>query len=661
MSSGLVSMGPGQTERPARHVWDYWRIAWEGRRILATIVGGMLLVALVGTLMLKPRYRATCLIELNLAPTSILGGETERGMYRGNFAEQEHAFKTELAKMCTREAVQNAIDQQALRDKVPALARMKDPVGVLKRQIAVERSPQTNVASLSVSWWDPEEAAILTNAIAQTYVDSDIQVRTRLLEDRSEKLSRQAETSAAEQQRVVARELAILASPDADLETLLALPHVKEVKALEKLQEKLSEAEQALEGLSQTYGRNHDQVRRATAERDEVRRQIDDELKAARNAVEDELRALGGDPSLVQPLSAKEIVSAPQQDINAKLAKDFLTKIKEMKVLVNLLEPKATIIDPALPPERPFAPKLSLNLALALVVGVGFGGGLLVFRDYMDTSVKTLDDVEKDLGLATLAVVPAYEGALTPVAKEAFETLRTGLLFASHGREKRVVLVTSSGPREGKSTVAVELAKTMASAGDSVMLVDCDLRKPAVARILGVSAARGMSNFLADSSDRAWKALVSQVDVRGPGKLALLASGPVAPNPLALLGQPRLPELLREMKGAYDWVIVDSPPLSAVSDSLILASLADLVVVAIRHDATDREVVRRTLQRLAAVEAFVSGAVLTGVDMSKSYNREYYYGRFFYGHYYGAAAAKEAPPSGWRGVLEGYGKKFLKG
>ena len=255
-----------------------------------------------------------------------------------------------------------------------------------------------------------------------------------------------------------------------------------------------------------------------------------------------------------------------------------------------------------------------------------------LFRDYLDVSVKTLDDVEQDLGMNLLAVVPRHvPGEADDIVKESYQTLRTGLLFAGRGRQARTLLVTSGAPQEGKSTVVAQLARSMAAAGESVVVVDCDLRRGGVSRLFGARSQAGLSSFLADISSKPWRDLLVQVEP----KLAVLPTGPVPPNPMDLLSLERFTKLLADLRASYDWVLLDSPPVSSVADGIVIATSVEMVMVVMRHDQTDKEVIRRALVRLRGVGANVVGAVLNDVDMTKSYNRDYYYGRFYYGSYYG--------------------------
>jgi capsular exopolysaccharide synthesis family protein len=623
-----------------RQVWDYWRIIREGWKILAACLLVTVTVAVVGTLLLPKRYRAEVLIEINLAPATILGSQVERGLSRSYF-EQERAFKTEFVRMRTRDMLTRAIAVNDLDQKVPLLGRMRDPIDILQKLTRAEMHSQTNVARLSVSWTDPKAAATIANAIGETYVQSDLDERIQTLTQRQRRLEQSAVETSTTRRAQLQYELSVL-ERDTDLDTLMTLTSLSSNEELRRLKERQDTLRQELESLVQTHASNHPEVKAKRGQVGEVRRQVAGVVSAVRADVTEELDALGG------PLPEAEYrrQESMTREAGLSMQKDLLEKMQEHRAALELAEPKARIIDPALPPKRPYAPNLFLNLALAIVVGGGLGGGLVFFRDYLDVSVRSIDDVERDLGLNLLAVVPHRHAAADDrVVAEAFQTLRTGLLFASRGRRDRVLLVTSAGPQEGKSTVVADLARSLAGSGESVAVVDCDLRRPTAGRLFGVASERGLSNYLADASQADWRPFLQAID----GKLGVLPTGPIPPNPIDLLNLPRFAELLKGLKEGHDWVILDSPPASSVSDSVVLASQSDLLLLVIRHDHTDREVVRRSLGRLQGVGASIVGAVLNDVDMRKGYNRDYYYGRFYYGHYYGAegsAGGRRAKASG---------------
>lgn len=650
-SSGAAG-GPAPAKAP-RHLWDYWRIIWEGRRILLTVVGVTLAVAVLGTLLMPRRYKAEAQVRIELSQAIVLGAVTERSSSRG-FLDVDRQFKTEFVTIRTTDMLKRAIEEHGLREKVPGLARLSEPAELLKRCLVIDRLGQTNVASIGVNWGDATEAAILANAVAETYVTAELQERIEEIDERILRLRGSLTEKSNVRREVLERELAAIRSGRPNDE-LLNLSTLREHPALSQLWDGLRVAKSDMAAVrSSSFGPAHPSYLSAAARMRDAESQLDDAMKAAIAELETELRSLGGDPAAIVATSAS--ISSFQQESDEKLEKELQTRVAEEEILKRTLQPKARIIDRAQPARRPSSPKWSLNIMLALVVGIGFGGGLIFFRDYLDKSVKTIDDVETELELPLLAVMPLLPPGQEPdrISKEAYQTLRTGLLFASDGRKSNVLLVTSSGPLEGKTTVIVKLARALAAAGESVVVLDGDLRRAQLTKQLGGSRSKGLSTFLADTSARNWKEVVIEV---GP-KLALIGTGPLPPNPVDLLGMQRFRDLLHELRGAHDWVLIDSPPVSSVSDPVLLAALSQMVLIVLRHDQTDKDVARRALQRLSGVGARLVGAVLNGVDMEKAYNREYYYGRFFYGAYYGDEQPALATESG--DGLVGRARKLLK-
>jgi capsular exopolysaccharide synthesis family protein len=637
-----VSEQPATAPVRTRHLWDYWRIIWEGRRILGTVVGVTLVVAILGTLALPKRYRAQTLVEFNLAQQVVVGGVTERSSAR-SVLDTEREFKTEFVKIDTRKMVEDAITQHDLTKAVPDLGRFKDPVGVLQHFVSADRLGQTNVAAITVSWSSPGEAALLANAVSETYVASDLNERVEAQKLRIEKYKETLGVKAGDRRAVIENELAIIKS-GRPLDELLTLSTLKEKTSLATLWEQRGQAAKDLASASGVYGPASVEYREKSALVAQVDRQVKDALSAAVEELGRELKSLGGDPDAIAASQAP--VTSLQQESNKEFEAELRKRVAEAEIIATFQESKARIIDPALPPRMPYTPKWPLNIMLALVVGFGFGGGLIFFKEYLDTTIKTLADVEQDLGLSLLCVVPLQDtdDQLDPIAKEALQTLRTGLLFASSARQDRVLLITASGPREGKTTLVRHLAEALAAAGEPVVVVDCDLRRGALSKLFKAARGQGLATFLAERKGRS----LDEVLVKLSPNLALMPAGPLPPNPVDVISSPQFRQLLAELRERYRWVLVDSPPVGSVSDSILLANLADMVLMVLRHDTSDKEVVRRALTRLQGVGARIVGAALNGVDMSKAYNREYYYGRFYYGHYYGEeseAAGKDKPPS----------------
>ena len=315
------------------------------------------------------------------------------------------------------------------------------------------------------------------------------------------------------------------------------------------------------------------------------------------------------------------------------------------------------LVDRAEVPRFPSSPRKGLNFLLSLAAGLGLGVALAFFFDYMDDSVKSVDDLTNSAGLACLGMVPVHSKQSRRLrvvrakmphndtrpeidmatlhdahshTAEAFRELRTTLLVSSPGKAPRSLLVTSAQPREGKTATAVNLAITLSQLNRRVLLVDTDLRRPRLHKALGMSNDMGLSNYLAGSG-----ALKDLIVPAGPSNVFLLPSGPTPPNSAELLDSKEFAELVTRLVNgkdevSFDHVVYDSPPVLSVADAAIIASRMDGVVVVVQAGLTTRDAVGRAAERLRVVQARVLGGLLNKVDMTSpgSYYRYYrsYYG-----------------------------------
>jgi len=292
-------------------------------------------------------------------------------------------------------------------------------------------------------------------------------------------------------------------------------------------------------------------------------------------------------------------------------------------------------------PTEPVSPRVPLNIALGLLLGLGLGIGAAVLRDQLNTTLRGVNEVEELTGSVPLGVVPF--DANTPKQPlvtadafggraEAFRALRTNLQFADVDHPPRVIAVTSALPGEGKTTTACNIALTLAQSGARVVLVEGDLRKPAVGSYLGISNAVGLTNVLAGQHDLREVMVGYERDL-----LAVLPSGPNPPNPSELLGSQQMRYLLDTLAEHYDVVVVDAPPLLPVTDAALISAAADGAILVIRHSRSRREEADRALQSLAAVNAKLLGTVL---NFAPRKGRDGYSG---YGYGYGQPPGQDSP------------------
>jgi len=324
-------------------------------------------------------------------------------------------------------------------------------------------------------------------------------------------------------------------------------------------------------------------------------------------------------------------------------------KIASEKIDVDL--PKTMmveIVDKAVPGLRPVRPNKSLNIALGIIIGLVVGVGLAFFIEYLDTSVKTIDDVERSLQCPVLGVIPQNvgllvdEGAESPHA-EAYRVLRTNLLFSRKDDKLNTIAVVSAGAGEGKSTTVFNLAAVFAQSGQRTLIVDSDLRRPTLHKMMHVTNNLGLTNYLLKQNTLEEVIQTSKVPT-----LDFLASGKLPSSSLGILSSAQMRDLIHELKLRYDFVFFDSPPIMGVSDASILASEVDMTLQVIQYRRYPQPMNIRAKQLVEKVGGNLVGIVLNNINMSQD-ESYYYYSGYYHDYYYRSdeseSAAKKEPAS----------------
>ncbi len=290
------------------------------------------------------------------------------------------------------------------------------------------------------------------------------------------------------------------------------------------------------------------------------------------------------------------------------------------------------IINDALPGTNPVRPKKVVNIAIGVLFGLFLGVGLAFFIEYLDTSVKTIDDVEQALQAPVLGVIPQNVGTLmtegpdSPHA-EAYRVLRTNLLFSRKDPNWRTITVVSGGAGEGKSTTIFNLATVFAQNGSRVLIVDSDLRRPSLHKVLNVSNAMGLTNYLLKQNT-----LEEVVQTTPIGSLDFLPSGKLPSSSIGILNSAAMKEFVIEAKSRYDFVFFDSPPIMGVSDASILASEVDMAVLVVQYRKYPQQMTLRAKQMVEKVGGRLLGVVLNNINISQD-SYYYYYSGYYYDYY----------------------------
>jgi capsular exopolysaccharide synthesis family protein len=347
-------------------------------------------------------------------------------------------------------------------------------------------------------------------------------------------------------------------------------------------------------------------------------------------------------------------------ETNKTLLNGLLERVKEYNVGQDVTPNNITVTDYALTSDAPVGPRRMRSVVTALMLSLLMGVGLALLLEYFNDTVRSPEDVERGLRLPALGVIPGLDGGSrrrllpgkaalqkrdgggneliinsenkrSPLA-EAYRQLRTSVLLSTAGHAPKSLLITSSVPSEGKTTTAVNLAASLAQTGASVLLIDADMRRPRLHNVFGLQNRNGLSTVLARSGSEA--EMLAMVQQHQVSNLYVLTSGPVPPNPAELLGSEQMRRMMKVFTDTFTHVVIDTPPTASFTDSVLVSTLVDGVLLVVHGGRSSRHVVRRTKQILQDVGAKIFGVVLNNVDV-KSHDYYYYYQQYYYKSYYG--------------------------
>ncbi len=353
-----------------------------------------------------------------------------------------------------------------------------------------------------------------------------------------------------------------------------------------------------------------------------------------------------------------QLTRAPQ--VLTELSTLLQTRLKEAEIAEAVEDPSAQVVDFAARPSLPVSPRPVLNLALATLLGLLLSGGIAVARELFDTKVHNREELQQATGgLPVLGVIPRFESELTRRLKartpgrragdkstalvaretpdatvlEAYRALRTSLAFAGVGSTPKVILVTSPTPDDGKSTSTANLAASLAQQRQRVLVIDADMRRGSLHRTLGGSRTPGLSEVLSGQVEPL--AAIQSLAFNELGRIDLISTGAIPPNPAELLASTRVPDLFELLEPRYDTILVDTTPVNVVADVLAVARHVDGVVLVARGGRTEKGAIKFAIEQLATVRAPILGTVLNDYDFRRaaSYGGEYY--RYYYGSGYG--------------------------
>ena len=567
---------------------------------------------------------------------------------------------------------------------------------MLQRSIRVEQDRDTTLMNIRVTTENPKQSAEIANEIASVYqasreqdvrrkIQNSIDAMSnelRLQQERVEEAENKLEKIRSEKNLLlVARTYS--GSISAELQRIQMLEQQVSAARVEMIQSKtrmdelsqldgeqlLSAAvytvsDPALVALRQQYidanvslqtmladgtlGENHPNIKRLKGAIDEIKKQLEESLDGLKRGLSadyqvrkskvdslqkelDELRALDIESQ------AADLLPFERADREVALQRDILTALRARVTQTGIeLEVPRTmvhIVEEAEAPERPSSPIIPLNIVLSVVLGLLAGVGLAFFVEYLDVSLKTVDEVEKYLGLSVLAVIPQQSRPLTEAGHssgqgEAYRGLRTSLALLAREGNQKVFTVVSGGVGEGKSTTLFNLSYVYAEQGSNVLVIDADMRRPVQHKMVGLSNKKGLVNILLGELEP-----MEAVQETGVPNLSMITAGRIRRGTLGIMNGPRIRALLDKLKPHYDVILMDSPPILGVTDAAILSSEADGVLLVVQYRKYPKLISLRAKRMVENAGGTLMGAVLNNINIMR--DDYYYYYHYTTKKYYG--------------------------
>jgi capsular exopolysaccharide synthesis family protein len=458
------------------------------------------------------------------------------------------------------------------------------------------------------------------------------------------------------QKEAAYRQLGNLKGDSAEADTF---PLVAQNPTIQEIKQQLANLTSEKTKLSQRYGANHPTMETITRQIESANSRLRSETAKVLESVANDYRAaLAEERNLAASLEEQKTQAV---DLNRKsitysilqreaeserqVYNALLQQEKELRVVSNSRANNVQLMDEAEVPGGPYTPNHGRDWLMAIVLGLALGVALAYSVEYLDDTIKIPDDVTKRLRLPLLGLVPAIAGGKLPVLTsavphdfgEAFRSLRTSLVFTNGSPGNRTIAVTSTQPLEGKTTTACNLAIALALGGARVMLIDGDMRRPGLHRTMGMSNGIGLSHILTGQAR-----VREAVQRTSEPNLFVMTAGHVPPNPSELLHSERMKHLIANLEaGPFDWIIIDTPPVLAVTDAVILAPYMSGLVFVIGAEMTRRAHAERAIQTIQGGKPNIIGAVLNRVDLNRN---KYYYSRY-YGYHYKSYYGNSSTPA----------------
>ena len=590
-------------------------------------------------------------------------------------------------------------EREPLSEEEQAQLRKELLITLFSENLTISPVPNTQVVKIAYTSESPKLAAEIANTVAEVYIESYLEAKfdmtskaTSWLNDSLAGLRNKLEVSEKKLAEFYQREQLVdldgvvgLASEElqglseqllqaenrlkqseiifeqvqnfnGDPAELAAMPAVQNHPSIQNVKEAELKAQSNVSELSKVYGPKHLKMISAQAELASVMQALENQVASLISGITNEYRQAQSQVNRLRvavasakeeyrtlsTLESKRRVLQREVDTNQQLYDSFFTRLQETSEVEGFESANARVLDRATLPVEPFKPKKSLILIATLVMSTGFGIFIALVLDFLNSGIRSVDDVERRLGQRMMGLIPwqphkknndlplrEFFDTSNHVFSEAIRTLRTSIQLLDMSGDKKVIMVTSSVPKEGKTTVSINLAFAMGQIGKT-LLIDTDLRKPAIAKRFGMPGFQpGIANLVSGThslDECLCNDVASNIDV--------ITAGSATPNPQELLMNDNFKKVIKQLREQYEHIIIDTAPIQAVSDAIIVSESADMLFHVVKADATNEKIVSSGLERFMRVGKRIDGVILNQVDVKKAgngYAYTGYYDKYGYG------------------------------
>ena len=673
----------------------YWRILKKRQLTVGLFCGILMGTVAVGTLLSTPYFGSTATLEISPNAPSVLGQDNMSEVVSLSAHDERRAYyATQYRIMESRTIIEETVNRLQERHGITDFDEVESPYEFYKSHLRVKPDFDSRLVHVIIEYPDYDKAALFANTLAETYIEMNLQrsldtansafswlreqqeiyrqrkyesdqqvhefkyenrlgemesVRGTLSELRERLGATHAERVALEATHARGLELA-----RAERWTGLATHMSEESPVLQSLLQTFRTAEQERDALAVRYLPDHPKMKGAQAKLGGLTTQIKAQVQQLMTGKETEIKIVAQREAALETAAAQAETSLQElekkgielaflqanADKNAGLFSSLDTRMSEVDLASLVQSNNIWFIDRAVASADKVRPKLTTNLPMAFLIGLLGGVALAFFMEYVDSTIKSREDLEEVVGVPFLGAVPVlttsdllsleserdrniYVNARPrSTAAEALRSIRTNVLFRTpdSGRGMTRLLIASAVPREGKSFISSNLSSIIAMTGSKVLLIDADLRRPTQHKLFALTNERGLSNVLEQNATIS--SCIQKTHVDG---LDIMPSGPRPANPAELLGSERMVRTLDALNASYDFVIIDSSPIGAVADPLILSRFVDGVLMVIESNKTNRDHVLQCRSRLSEVKANILGAIVNKLDIRRTGYGYYYY------------------------------------